>query len=310
MPLPLPKLPELMLMLKWNTPFLPAYNCCSLCGYSGFFGSVSRTRLCFFSMLQQFSNIDKLLGKEGHFRPPMPTSPASANTSVKKRNAISRATGGISQPIMKGYNKTEGTRVQEREKKKWKRGGLSWRKIQWQAFFPLLHLNSAEINAWGLRSAGVGYCPGNAFAHCTPLCLLRRNSEGICFLLFHEPHAFTLTEVDTHQLATSITAAGWENSWLYLDPADPAWSLTEKLCSCTVVRNAAGQELRTPRLKEPDAFWIKHEWFAEGAPGARPHPGSPQLGWDSPERFAWRAFSLLCFCHLLKEVLQRGRRLW
>lgn len=56
------------------------------------------------------------------------------------------------------------------------------------------------------------YGPGNVLAHCTPHCLLRRNSEGICFLLFHEPHISTLPEVDTHQLATSITAAGTENS--------------------------------------------------------------------------------------------------
>lgn len=73
-------------------------------------------------MLQQFSKTDSLLGKEGHFHPPMPTSPAPANASVKKRNAISRATGGILQPIIKVYNKTEGVHVRERGEKTKKRG--------------------------------------------------------------------------------------------------------------------------------------------------------------------------------------------
>lgn len=195
----------------------------------------------------------------------------------------------------------------EREEKKQKRGGLGWMKIQWQAFFPLLHLHSAEINAWWLRSTGVGYCPGNAFAHCTPLCLLRRNSEGICFLLFHEPHAFTLTEVDTHQLAMSITPAGWENSWLYLDPTDPAPSLADKLCLRTAIRNAAGWELHTARLKKPDAFCIKYEWPAEGAPGARPHPGSPQLGRHAPKRFAWRGFCPALLLPLAEGGFAKGK---
>lgn len=192
-------------------------------------------------------------------------------------------------------------------RKKWKRGGLSWRKIQWQPFFPLLHLHGAEIKAWWLCSAGVRYCPGNGFAHCTPLCLLRRNSEGICFLLFHEPHTFTLTEVDMHQLATSITAIGWENSWLYLDPADPAPSLAEKLCSHSTVQNAAGWEHSTSRLKELDAFWIKHEWPAEGAPGAHPHPGSRQLGRDVPERFAWRGICPALLLPLAEGGFAKGK---
>lgn len=200
--------------------------------------------------------------------------------------------------------------VCEWEEKNWKRGEQDEGKRSGKHFFLLLHLWRAVIKVWWLCNTGVGYFPGNAFAHCTALCLLRRNSEGICFLLFHEPHAFTLTEVDTHQLAMSITTAGWENSWLYLDPSDPTLSLAEKLC------------LHTASEMQPAGRSARLAWRSWMPSGSNMNDllkvpllhiltlAALSLAETLLKGLIGGAFSLLFFCRLLKKVLQRGRCLW
>lgn len=72
---------------------------------------------------------------------------------------------------------------------------------------------------------------------------------------------------------------------IILRVTDSAPSLAGEHSLHTAIRNAAGK-LHSPGLTAPDTLWTKDERSAGGAPWARPHPGSPQPGRDTSERFA------------------------